>query len=399
MATVSHPSSAEPQVGSAEPTSKELLSVVAQLCVPIRDSEREARHIRSLASNGPSWSAILETAADHCLVPLVSKRLLEFSGDALPAVWRDRFRHEFVAAAHRNLLMSGELVRVFRALERSGIQAVPFKGPALAQRAYGDLALRQFSDLDIVLPHSQIAQAHATLENLDCRSESAAAAITQNRIPGQYAYRSARGILIELHTEKTMRYLPVPLDWRALGGRMETVLVGGQPLLTFSAEDTMMLLCIHGSKHFWTRLGWICDIAQLVESREGFDWTRAETIAHKMRCYRMWLLGLALAQDVFSAELPDAITEQIRRETRVMMLSERVQSHYLLSGESAIGAKERVRFRSASQDNFATSLRQLSVFATRPTDDDWNSHSLPRWAAPLYAILRPLRILRNSGRG
>lgn len=398
MATLSHPSS-EPQIGPDRPAAKELLGVVAQLCAPIRDSEREAGRVRSLTQNGLSWSTILETAADHCLVPLVSKRLLEFSGDALPGLWRDRFRHEFVASAHRNLLMSGELVRVLRTLERSGIQAVPFKGPALAQRAYGDLALRQFSDLDIVLPHSQIAQAHAALENLDYRSKNAAEAMVQNRIPGQYAYRSAaRAALIELHTEKTMRYLPVPLDWRALGGRMETVLVGGQPLLTFSAEDTMMLLCVHGSKHFWTRLAWICDIAQLIESREGFDWTRAETIAQKMRCYRMWLLGLALAQDVFAAELPDAISSKIRSEARVIEMSQRVQARYLLSGESAIGAKERVRFRRVSQDNFATSLRQLSVFATRPTDDDWNSRSLPQWAAPLYAILRPLRILRNSGR-
>src|SRR5450631_3057058 len=130
MATVSHPSSAEPQVGPAEPAAKELLGIVAQLCAPIRDSEREARRVRSLAQNGPSWSAILETAADHCLVPLVSKRLLEFSGDALPGLWRDRFRHEFVATAHRNLLMSGELVRILRAFEHDGIHAVPFKGPA-----------------------------------------------------------------------------------------------------------------------------------------------------------------------------------------------------------------------------------------------------------------------------
>jgi hypothetical protein len=399
MATVSHVSSDELQVRPGEGTGSKLLSVLAQLCAPMRDPEREARCIRSFAASGPSWSAVLGAAADHSVVPLVCKRLLEFSGDALPAFWRDRFRQEFVANAHRNLLMSGELVRVLRTLGQNGVQAVPFKGPALAQRAYGDLSLRQFSDLDIVLPHSQIAQAHALLESLGCRSESAAAAMEQNRIPGQYAYRNtARDILIELHTEKTLRYLPVPLDWNALSARMETVLVGGQPLQTFSAEDAMMLLCVHGTKHFWTRLAWICDIAQLAQARNDFDWTRAENIAHKMRCYRMWLLGLALAQDVFGVDLPEVISRKVQRDSRVAAMSHRVRTQYLLSGESAINAKERIRFRSGSQDNFATSLRQLSVFATRPTDDDWNSHSLPQWAAPLYAILRPLRILRNSGR-
>ena len=398
MTTVSNFASAA-SASPADRAAGQLLSVLAKLCGPVREPEREARRVRMFAESGPSWSAVLGAAADHCVVPLVCKRLLEFSGDALPPFWRDRFRQEFIANAHRNLLMSGELVRVLRAFEQSGVQAVPFKGPALAQQGYGDLSLRQFSDLDIVLPDSQIIQADDLLESLDYRSENAAAAIAQNRVPGQYAYRhSGRDILIELHTEKTLRYLPVPLDWKALAPRMETVLVGGQPLRTFSPEDAMMLLCVHGTKHFWTRLAWICDIAQLADAESGFDWPRAESIAPRMRCYRMWLLGLALAHDVLGAALPDPISQKIQRDARVSAMSQRVQTQYLLTGESAISAKERVRFRSNTQDNLATSLRQLSIFATRPTDEDWNSHSLPRWAAPLYSVLRPLRLLRNSGR-
>jgi hypothetical protein len=374
--------------------------MLAQLCARTHEPEREARRVHSFAESQPHWNGVIDAAANHSIVPLVCKRLLEFSGDALPAAWRNRFRQEFVSNAHRNLLLSAELVRVLRALEQSGLQAIPFKGPALAQQAYGDLSLRQFTDLDIVLPHAQIPQAHRALEKLGYLSEGAAAALAQNRIPGQYAYRNGPGsILIELHSERTMRYLPVPLDWKALGPRMETVLVGGQPLRTFSVEDTMMLLCVHGTKHFWTRLGWICDIAELVQAPRGIDWTRAEKIAHKMRCYRMWLLGLALASEVLAAPLPDAIARKIHGDARVVAMSRRVQTQYLLSGESAISAGERMRFRSNTQDNFATSLRQLSVFAMRPTDEDWQAHSLPRWAAPLYAILRPLRILRKSGRG
>ena len=36
-------------------------------------------------------------------------------------------------------------------LDSHGIPAVPYKGPALAVRLYGDLSLRGFSDLDIVI--------------------------------------------------------------------------------------------------------------------------------------------------------------------------------------------------------------------------------------------------------
>jgi hypothetical protein len=77
----------------------------------------------------------------------------------------------------------------------------------------------------------------------------------------------------------------------------------------------------------------------------------------------------------------------------VTTLARRVQEQYLHGGESGVSAAERLRFRVNTQDTAATSLRQLSIFATRPTDEDWQSSPLPRWAAPLYALLRPLRIL------
>jgi hypothetical protein len=353
-----------------------------------------------LAESGPDWAALLSAADDHGLTPLVSARLLELPCHALPEGWRDRFRQEFVRNAHHNLALTVELIRVLRALDRGGVLALPFKGPVLAQQAYGDLALRQFSDLDIVLPHGQMAEAHRVLEALDYRSEGAAAALAEGRIPGQYAYRSpARGILLELHTERTMRYLPVPLDWKALEARFETVPAGGQALRTFSVEDTLMLLCVHGTKHFWTRLGWICDVARLVQAPREIDWRRAETLARKMRCRKMWLLGLALAHQLLAAPLPPDIARQIHRDARVLALARRVREQFLVSGEAAVSAAERLRFRAHSQDTLATGLRQISIFATRPTDEDWQSNALPRWASPLYAILRPLRIARAYGLG
>jgi hypothetical protein len=362
--------------------------------VSARRAELHDSQCRAAAEAWTDWAALLAAAADHGVAPLLCTRLPELAGDALPPDWRERFRREFMLHAHRNLLLTAELIRVLKSLEKQGVQALPFKGPVLAQQAYGDLALRQFADLDIVLPHWQIAKAHRAMESAGYQSSSAAVALAEDRIPGQYAYRNeARAVLVELHTEKTMRYLPVPPDWQALGSRLETVSIGGQPLRTFSVEDTLTLLCVHGSKHFWTRLGWICDIAELVQAPRGIDWPRAESLARNMRCHRMWLLGLALANQTLAAPLPPAISQQIQSDPQVTTLARRVQEQYLHGGESGVSAAERLRFRVNTQDTAATSLRQLSIFATRPTDEDWQSSPLPRWAAPLYALLRPLRIL------
>jgi Uncharacterised nucleotidyltransferase len=396
MASTLHLPCEQPQV-SPVANGGDALSLLARLCARTGEPDGDASRIRALAEGRPDWSALLGAAAGHSVTPLVCKRLLELGGDGLPASWRDRFRQELVTNARRNLLLTAELIRVLRVFEGGGLQTMPFKGPVLAQQAYDDLSLRQFADLDVVLPHSQIAEAHRALESLDYSSESAAAAMAEGRIPGQYAYRNhARNTLIELHTERTMRYLPVPLDWKAFGSRLQTLSVGGQPLRTFSVEDTMMLLSVHGTKHFWTRLGWICDIAELVQAPRGIDWPRAEKLARQMRCHRMWLLGLALANELLAAPLPKDVAGQIRNEAHIVALARRVQGQYLLSGESGIGAADRAGFRMNTQDNFVTGLRQLSIFATRPTDEDWQSSPLPRWATPFYALLRPMRILRRG---
>jgi hypothetical protein len=376
------------------------LGVLEKLCSGADAAEREKFLIRGFAEGQIDWQSVFDHAVGHSVAPLVSNRLLQMAPATVPPYWRERFRAEFVSNAHKNLMLAAELIRVLRALDAGGLQPMPFKGPVLAEQAFGGLTLRHFTDLDIVLPHSQLLEAHRILECLNYRSAGASAAMEAGRIPGQYAYRSeTRSILIEIHTERTMRYLPVPLDWKALNSRAETVSVGGQPLRTFSIEDTLMLLCVHGTKHFWTRLGWICDIAQLLQAPRGVDWPGAENLARKMRCHRMWLLGLALANEILAAPLPARIANELRRDARVADLALRTRQNYLLVGESGISGGERVRFRANSQDTLATGLRQLSVFATRPTDEDWQSRPLPRWASPLYAILRPLRMLRHYGLG
>ena len=376
------------------------ISFLPLLCARSLGHDCAAMRIRALAESKPNWAAFLSAAADHGVAPLVCHRLDEVAGDLLPLVWRERFRQEFARNARRNLFLSAELFRVLAALERRGVRAVPFKGPILAAQAYGDIALRQFADLDIVLPHLEVLEAHHTLESLGFRSENSGRASAEGPVPGQYAYRkNSPEALIELHTEKTMRYLPVPLDWEALRSRFDSVSVGGRRVRTFGLEDTILLLCVHGTKHFWNRLGWICDIAELVQVPRGVDWARSESLARRANCRRMWLLGLTLANEILQAPLPDLVLHWMRSDPGVAALSRTVRVQFQKSEEPNYSAVQRMGFRVNSQDTFAEGLRQLGRVATRPTEDDWDTCRLPQWAASLYSVLRPWRLVRDYGLG
>ena len=128
----------------------------------------------------------------------------------------------------RNLVANGRIVPHLAALEAAGVRAVPYKGPVLAAQAYGDIALRQFADLDIVVPQREIARPFRALASLGYRSDLDPSQARDSRFiargdVGQISF-AAGGIVrpVELHTEKTLRYFPVPLNWKELRPRLRT---------------------------------------------------------------------------------------------------------------------------------------------------------------------------------
>ena len=155
---------------------------------------------------------------------------------------------------------------------------IPYKGPVLAWVAYGSFVRREYSDLDFAVEQKYIPDVVAVLKSAGYRPQfdpREAHAGEDGIAPGQYSFLShPQKILTEFHTERTLRYFPTPIDFQELTSRLMTVEIGEQRLRTFSIEDTLVMLCVHGAKHFWERLGWVLDIAKLMTAQE-VDWALA----------------------------------------------------------------------------------------------------------------------------
>ncbi len=80
---------------------------------------------------------------------------------------------------------------------------------------------------------------------------------------------------LDLHWKLSQSYFALALDPDRLWERLATVRVGGQEILTLAPEETLILLCMHGARHSWARLAWICDIAELVAAHPQMRWPRA----------------------------------------------------------------------------------------------------------------------------
>src|SRR5260370_41435139 len=97
--------------------------------------------------------------------------------------------------------------------------------------------------------------------------------------------------------------------------RRRVVTLMGQPLVAPGAEDLLLILCMHGAKHLWKNLGWICDVAQLLGVQPHLDWEQVRREARRLRSERLLRLGVYLAERVLQAPLPADVARECRRDT------------------------------------------------------------------------------------
>ncbi|MCB0226148.1 MAG: nucleotidyltransferase family protein, partial [Anaerolineae bacterium] len=103
-------------------------------------------------------------AERHGLVPLLYRHLEAIDPTASPKPIFARLWSQSQATAGRNLMLTQELLRLLDLLAANDIPAIPYKGPALAALVYGDISLRPFNDLDILVPQRAARRAKALLE-------------------------------------------------------------------------------------------------------------------------------------------------------------------------------------------------------------------------------------------
>src|SRR5262245_35525258 len=130
--------------------------------VRISTNDEEARQIHALLESNIEWRYLLQVASDQGVIPQLYRCLTRFS-EAVPAEVLGSFREESLNNSRSNLALTGVLFRLLDLFEANDINGIPYKGPALAASAYGDVSLRQFADLDLILHKKDVLRAKQLL--------------------------------------------------------------------------------------------------------------------------------------------------------------------------------------------------------------------------------------------
>jgi SAM-dependent methyltransferase len=371
-------------------------------CARRSPSAESAQRIRELTQRDLDWLAVIAVAGDHHVSPLLHWNLEAIAPAALPPMWAGFLQRAFRGAVFRNLALSAELVKILDAFEAHGICGLPYKGPVTAMLAYGNVALREFEDLDILVRHRDIANVMQILGQLGYRGqdEAAAPADFAGKVPGQYQFWRDQGrLLVELHTERTLRYIPRPLDMDQLEGRRKPVALGGRAVLTVCPEDMLVMLCVHGAKHFWSRLQWIGDVAEISSADNTVDWDGVWRSAQQMGAARMLRFGLLLAHDLLDAELPRDILRRARTDGQAQRLARAAVEQYYSGGATQPGVCQRMLYRTRMHDGWMAGMGRTMRLAMSPTEDDWAQDKISPRFTLLHAAMRPLHLIQKYGWG
>jgi len=358
-------------------------------------------NLAGLFHNSFSWSVLLQRAEDHGIIPLIAERVESAVLDPtwLPVKVRDRTRQARRAQTVFTLRLTAELFRVLDRFAEARIEALVTKGPALSVRCYGDPGMRQYADLDLVVREDDIRRGTQAMLDLAYEPRVPLAAIDAKKTPGEYAFlRIATDLLVEFHTERTFRYHPRRLQIDKLFERRASVVIDGRDVPVLSLEDELVLICVHGAKHFWERLMWIADVAALI-SRQPLDWDRALAVANEVGAQRILRLGLRLAANLLGANLPSQIEASVRADRAVAKLAAQIECRLARPDLHEIGILRRAAFRVRMRDSLLPGLAYLLRLSLSPTEEDWTPGKEGNRPAFMDVISRPFRLVRKHGRG
>ena len=359
----------------------------------VLDPATEQRAV-ALVARGLDWERLYALADKHGLRPLLFRHLGEGRLGPIPPTFESKLWRHAEQLRRRNRQMESALVELSDRLRGAGIPVLAHKGPVVARRAYGDAALREYGDLDLLLPHADMRRAISLLAEdgylpkfpLSPAAEGAFLAASS-----QYHFMLVHGdtgLLVELHWKTDNDYPVEASDRPGWWQRGSTLEIQGQAIACLPADEFLLALCLHGSKHYWGSLHWLVDVAELLRGLDPGAWAGMLERVRGLQAERRLALALVLASKNLEVPAPLEVSTWALAVPAVRELAVKIARGWPRLNERPPGAMERLRLDFLLCDLPGQRARHLLRTLFLPGLKEWSRWPLPRALHFLYIPLR-----------
>jgi hypothetical protein len=363
----------------------------AFLCTAVSGENSDG--LRSLAAR-VRWKALFDLAERHGVQPSVYQALSRCEG-VIPAPEMRILAQLYQTNLHRAMLLARALIHLVDHLASKGIDVLPYKGLALAESLYGDMALRQTGDIDLLIHAGELAKIQEAVRELGYVPHCSLSASQQRaslKSGYEYVFDSQAGQnLLEVQWAILPRFYAIDLSQEDLFRRAVSLRVAGHAMKTPSAEDLFLILSVHAAKHVWGRLIWLCDLARIMVLPQ-LDWAWIAEQARHLGIVRIVRVSLLLTSRLLHVDIPVAADLHLGADPTADSLASEIEAHISAAEEFNVESVAYFRLMMRLRENRRDRMRFLSRLILTPGPGEWAALRLPDALFPLYRLVRFWRL-------
>jgi len=271
------------------------------------------------------WNKFTQLATHHRVRPLVYFGICKSSSkEKIPNEIIEKLKSFTFQKAGFNLNQTKEVLRVLKLFEAEKIRAIPYKGVVLAQEAYDNIAAREFSDIDLMIEVENVQKAKEALQKINYEPTKEVKHFYWNH------FKKYDCELSFVYKKQNRRVYQIDLHW-FIGNKMFALNIGNKELLPFitkkqifntqinsySMEGILLTTCLHHiAKEHYLGLKHICDIAAILQKHHhSLNWDLLLSESKNLKIENYLLIGIGLANEVFTLNLPKNIRQLIESKT------------------------------------------------------------------------------------
>jgi hypothetical protein len=278
--------------------------------------------------NNLDWDSFLKKARENGVSAVVYSKLNKIKKDCpyIPPHVFEGLKKIYYMNATKNSLIFEELGRMLETFRKIGIQIIVLKGAALAEKIYGNLALRPMTDVDLLAKKEELFRLDEQMKTLGYRPSDIA--IDDIDLSSTYLttvdYRSLASNPPSFHVHWHFVNSSVPNESYIKDIKIEDIWRDAEKTKIANVETLAMAphhLLIHLSEHALrithslSKLSLLCDISEAVNYyQERLDWDRLIKDSLKFNLNRMVYISLYFSSRFLETKIPEYVLSKLRPE-------------------------------------------------------------------------------------
>jgi Uncharacterised nucleotidyltransferase len=347
------------------------------------------------------WDAFTTLVDRHQVAALAYAAPCLHAPDRLPAAVMDYLKQRAVRVRARALCHMAELLRLNAAFAEEKLSVISLKGAILSRRLYGDPAMRDVQDIDLLVRPQDLDRADELLKGNGYRRLFLDFPLTRKmkeRLLLQehhltYCHERLQAV-VELHWGFD---LWTPGDVAEIWKHRKETDWKGITIAELDDDTTLLSLCSHGAGHKWSDLKWLSDIAVLLAQGHGPITNDLLELAIRLDLDRALAQAAMLVRWLWKFPLDEPLCTLVRSKKNAAGLA-RVALRIMLTDKRRVVAAE--RFGGLRYFGYTRRLRRRLPFhiLTRKlwiSYADFDELRLPDRLFWIYYLLRPFLGLKR----